>query len=274
MKIEVVSNIFRAKRLARIGILAGSLFAVTGSARAVDVMVTFTNLAPGNGLWIMQPWVGFSNGSYDPFNVGAVASPGLQSVAEDGVTGILNTQFQTAFAGNVSGQVGMGPTAPGLAQSRVFSLDPLSPNSRFMAYTMMVIPGNDGFVGSDNPLSHPIFDLAGNFVATDFLILGSDVLDAGTEINDELPANTAFFGQMAPNTGVDQNGVIAVHPGFNAPGSGGILDAAMFANANFKLPGYQVASVSFRVVPEPSDALLAGLGSLCLLRRRRASVIG
>lgn len=93
-------------------------------------------------------------------------------------------------------------------------------------------------------------------------------------VNDELPANTAFFGQMAPNTGVDQNGVIAVHPGFNPPGSGGILDDPMFANADFKRPGYQVAQVSFRVVPEPSGVLLAVLGAVCFLRRRRSGPVG
>ena len=92
---------------------------------------------------------------------------------------------------------------------------------------------------------------------------------------DVLLANTAFFGQMAPNTGVTQNGVVGVHPGFNAPGAGGILDAAMFANADFKLPGYQIAQVSFRIVPEPSSFGLAALaGIFVLIRRRRVPVVG
>jgi hypothetical protein len=50
--------------------------------------------------------------------------------------------------------------------------------------------------------AHAIFDEAGNFIGADFIVLGSNVLDAGSEVNDEIPANTAFFGQMAPNTGV------------------------------------------------------------------------
>jgi len=47
-------------------------------------------------------------------------------------------------------------------------------------------------------------------------VSGAEVLDGGTEVNDELPVNTAFFGQMAPNTGVAENGVVLEHPGFSA----------------------------------------------------------
>lgn len=49
-------------------------------------------------------------------------------------------------------------------------------------------------------------------------LAGSDVLDAGTEVNDELPENVAFLEQSSPNTGVDENGVVEIHPGFSALG--------------------------------------------------------
>jgi hypothetical protein len=84
------------------------------------------------------------------------------------------------------------------------------------------------------------------------------VLDAGTEVNDEIPMNTAFFGQTMPNTGTTQNGVVMIHPGFLPPGSGGILDDPMFANANFKAIGYQVAQITVEAVPEPATFGLAG----------------
>jgi len=77
------------------------------------------------------------------------------------------------------------------------------------------------------------------------------VNDAGTEVNDELPMNTAFFGQMTPNTGADENGVATIHPGFNAPGSGGILDDPLFANADFKASGYQIAQITVELFPKP-----------------------
>ena len=89
-----------------------------------------------------------------------------------------------------------------------------------------------------------MFDETGAFLGVDFIISGAEVNDAGTEVNDELPANTAFFGQMTPDTGVDENGVNTAHPGFNPPGQGGILDDARFANGDFTADGYQIARVT------------------------------
>lgn len=138
---------------------------------------------------------------------------------------------------------------------------------------MMVIPGNDGFVGNDNPLAHRIFADDGTFVGTNFSILGSDVLDAGTETNNEISANTAFFGQMSPNTGITEGGTIGIHPGFQTAAVGNILGDPMFAAADFKQPGYQVATVTIRIVPEPTGLALLGAGAvpLLLLRRKRCA---
>jgi hypothetical protein len=80
----------------------------------------------------------------------------------------------------------------------------------------MVLPLNDAFLSNGNSTAHEIFDSNGDSV--DVLIenigAGADVLDAGSEENDEIPANTAFFGQMAPDAGIDYNGVVTTHPGF------------------------------------------------------------
>ena len=92
---------------------------------------------------------------------------------------------------------------------------------------------------------------------------------------------TAFFGQAAPNTSVDENGVVEIHPGFNPVGSGGILDAPPFANADFKADSYQVARIRVELVeddtqavPEPTTplGLLAVGGVFWLNRRRQANV--
>ena len=112
----------------------------------------------------------------------------------------------------------------------------------------MVIPSNDAFVANGEPVAHRVFDESGNFVPVEFAILGSAVNDAGTEVNDELPSNTAFFGQASPDTGTAENGVNSDHPGFKAAGMGGILDDPMFAAADFTANGYQVATVKLELL--------------------------
>ena len=84
----------------------------------------------------------------------------------------------------------------------------------------------------------------------------------GTEVNDELPENTAFFGQAAPNTGVDENGVIGTigtdlpdQPGFLPPGSGGILDDPRFRMGDFLVPGYPFVKISFSAADAIVDDL-------------------
>jgi len=68
----------------------------------------------------------------------------------------------------------------------------------------MVIPSNDAFWANDNPTAYPIFDGEGNLIPRSFRIYGSAVYDAGTEVNDEIGANTAFLAQAAPNTGTTE----------------------------------------------------------------------
>ena len=96
-----------------------------------------------------------------------------------------------------------------------------------------------------------IFSASGRFLGADFVVWGADVNDAGTELNDEAPENTAFFGQMAPDTGQDEDVVIFDHVGFKLPGSGGILDDAMFGNADFTAAGYAVARI--QIISDSDD---------------------
>ena len=114
----------------------------------------------------------------------------------------------------------------------------------------MVIPSNDAFIANGNPLAHPLFDDAGRFVGEDFVVAGAEVLDAGTEANDEIAANTAFLNQGGPDIGVEEFGNVVIHPGFITDGTypDGVLTHQVFGNAQFTAPTYRAASVSFRFV--------------------------
>lgn len=244
-------------------------------AAAVDVRVTVENLAPANGTFITPVWVGFHDGTFDLYDRGAPASPALERLAEDGAIAPLSAAFLASLAGVVDGAL-FGPTippvGPGETASAVFSLDALAATSRYLSYASMIIPSNDAFIANGNPTAFRIFADDGTFLGTQFTVLGTMILDAGTEVNDEVPANTAFFGQMAPNTGLDQNGTVELHPGF-IPG-GPILSDPMFANADFLAANYQVVRITVGLVPEPGTvaggAALAGLLGFAAWRRWRA----
>ncbi|MEM7454981.1 MAG: spondin domain-containing protein [Planctomycetota bacterium] len=219
------------------------------------VIVTIRNTAPLSGTFQTPVWVGFHGGEFDIYDRGVPASdlpiPGsvaLERIAEDGNTAELSMDFDVVSPNGVQETVlsnvpGRPPLAPRDRVARLYRLNP--DEHRYFSYSSMVIPSNDAFVANGNPLAHQIFDASGNFVAQSFNVNGDEVLDAGTEINDEVPANTAFFGQMAPNTGVDENGNVMLHPGFLPAAAGGILADPMFANADFLASNYRNMVVRF-----------------------------
>ena len=223
-------------------------FAAAASAHGAGVKVIIENLAPDNGTWLTPFWVGFHDGSFDTHDVGSPASMELERLAEDGNTGPMSDAFFISGAGNAQGTIisdeGIPPLAPGESATMTFILDGTDPMNRYFSFASMVIPSNDAFIGNDAPTAQQIFDGEGDFLGAFIMVYGSDVKDAGTEINDELPEHTAFFGQSEPDSGVDENGVVHYHAGYLPPGSGGILDDPMFANADFTQPGYEVARIT------------------------------
>jgi hypothetical protein len=253
-------------------VILGSLLVSGHVMMAAPVRVTIANLAPANGTYLTPVWVGFHNGSFDIFDFGSTASTALERLAEDGDPGPISASFLASGDGSEEATLPgpMGPIAPGQSASMIFSLNPLSANSRYMSYASMVIPSNDAFIANESAVAIQVFNAMGAFVGGSFVVIGSVVRDAGTEVNDEVPANTAFLGQMTPNTGVAEGGVVMQHPGFQ-PG-GNILSNPMFANADFTAGGYQVALVSVEEVPEPSTMGLMAVALLFFALRRRCQV--
>jgi RTX calcium-binding nonapeptide repeat (4 copies) len=211
-----------------------------------QLTISVENVSPTNGTLLTPLWFGIHDGTFDTYDRGRPVSPGLESVAEDGAVEGITREFDLAGFGTVQGAVSgtegtPGPIDVGETATQTVTLDGSAATSRFFSYASMILPSNDFFVANGNERLHQIFDDQGNFIGADFIILGSQVLDAGSEVNDEIPANTAFFGQQTPNTGMTENGVVQLATGF-IPG-GAILSTPQFAAADFTAANYQVARI-------------------------------
>ncbi|MDV3352325.1 spondin domain-containing protein [Leptothoe sp. LEGE 181152] len=265
----------------------GTVTTMATAASAATLRVTIENLAPINGGFLTPAWVGFHDGTFDLYDRGESLDDftGLESLVEDGDTSQLTDAFAADNPDGVQATLlsdGPPPLEPGELTSFTLDVDPAT--NQYFSYASMVIPSNDAFIANGNPLAHEIFDDAGNFLGADFIVLGSEVLDGGTEVNDELPFSTAFLGQQAPDTGIDENGVVTEHPGLTVGTILGTTDSSAlnglplnFTGADFTAPGYQVAR--FRVelvdnqvedVPEPGIILgLVAAGGLVAANRKR-----
>jgi hypothetical protein len=226
-----------------------------------QITISIENLAPESGTSLTPFWFGLHNGNFDTYDRGRPASQGVERIAEDGTTAAITQEFTQAGFGQVQGVVAgaSGPIAPGETARYAVMVDGSDAMSAYFNYAAMLLPSNDFFVANGNERAHQIFDEQGNFIGADFMILGSNVLDAGTEVSDEIPANTAFFGQQAPDTGVTENGVVTLAEGF-IPG-GPVLSDPRFVNADFTVEGYEVARIRLfnTITGDDADNLLLGI---------------
>ena len=253
-------------------VCVGVLGTGTALAESYRVLVTIENLAPRSGTFQTPHWVGFHDGTFDIYDgntpadndpVPADPRRSVERLAEDGNTGPIIETFAeiqpTGIDGTIPGP--NGALGPGEITSQSFVLDSHNLAHRYFSYASMVLPSNDFWYANGNPLQHAVFDDSGNFIAEDFFVTNDNLLDAGTEKNDEVPENTAFFGQSTPDTGVDEGGVILDFRGddgepqftFIPKGSGGVLDDPRFAMADFNKNGYSVVKISFKAFPAIND---------------------
>lgn len=275
----------------KLSTLAVGLF-IAGSVMAEPTRVTvkIENVAPIQGTVQTPFWVGLHNGqAFDTYNGNTPASSrpidgsrAFESICEDGDTAAISADFSTLQPlGQQATIPGLnGPIAPGEVTQFSFVVDSNDPNTRYFSYASMILPSNDFCISNGSPVAHLLFDDAGNFVAESFFVAGVEALDAGTEVNDEIPANTAFFGQAAPNTGADEGGNIGTLgsdingiSGFLPRGSGGILDTPRFAEGDFSLPGYSFVKFTFSATPAITEnltfsTLLSGKNEVPAVRTR------
>ncbi len=240
-----------------------------------SVVITVKNQAAQRAGLQTPVWGGIHDGSFDIYdrdaelgtsetNQNLISRESVERLAEDGMTGPITEEFSMLQpeSGQTTFVSPSGPLSPGSMVSATLNINnPLV--ERYFSYASMVIPSNDAFVANGSPIAHEIFNDSGQFVAKDFIVAGSEVLDAGTEINDELASNTAFLNQTAPNTGSDENGVVTLSSGFASPGElsypNGVLNHPAFGNADFTAEGARILQFSFRYVD---------LGGIVKLRAR------
>ncbi len=230
-------------------------------ATTTDIRVSVQNTSGEGGTFLTPVYVGFHNGNFDLFESGQAASPGLEQLAEDGSPAGLAGERLAASPGSqglvVTGDA--GPIATEELTSGTTSID--GETNTDVSLAAMILPSNDAFIGTNDSVE--LFDENGNFLGAQTLVFsGSNVYDAGTEVNTELDA--AFINQMAPNTGIDENGVVHLHPGFNGSfgnpvgdgdqiilgGTNALGDFIDPEVADFTLPGAEIAVVHINTVIE------------------------
>ena len=221
--------------------------------------ISVKNTSAEGGTALTPFFAGFHDGSFDLYDRGAVASAGLEALAEDGNNAVAAAELVAADADaqsvNVVGD--RGPIVAGERATAVLDVDGAS--NGFLDVGSMVLPSNDAFVGTGNSVQ--LFDAYGRFLGARTLVFeGGDVLDAGTEVNTERDA--AFINQTAPDTGLTEGGTVEAHPGFNGslgnPGGeqiilGGTNAFGEFIDpeaADFSRPGAQIAEVHVNLATE------------------------
>lgn len=230
-------------------------FSAGNPSKPMEIKLKITNLSPEKGTYFTPVWLGFHDGTFDIFNSGEMASPELERLAEDGDSSSLMNLFEGSGVGSQQTVVTSGNQPPVFApensQIVTLTLDANDPKSQFLSFATMIIPSNDAFIGNEDPEMIPVFNDEGELIFENKIIMGSMVYDAGTEVNDEIPSNTAFLEQAAPNTGSSEDSNIQPHPGFLSAEEGSILSQGMFSKADFKAPGFTVFSIELVTEPQP-----------------------
>ena len=189
-----------------IGLLAGPVSAAT-------LQITVTHQGQPDGFALTPLYSAFHDGNFDAFSAGSAASNGVETIAELGDFSALPPERLAASPGSTAGVVfGGTPAAPspifgGDTATLEISIDDPT-QQRFFTFLSMVVPTNDLFIGNDDPTAIEIFDVGGLFLGEQVITLtGSDIYDAGTEVND--PAvGPAFVAGIDATLGGEEGGVV------------------------------------------------------------------
>lgn len=256
-------------------LIAGISLSTLSSAGMVDLRIQVTNEQPAGGFGLAPVWIGIHDGTFSTFTSGETASAGLQTLAELGDTSGL----MAAFAGHgAQTTVGSMPYVPGFSATSLLSVTNPS-TDQYLSFAGMVVPSNDFFMANSDPQAFHLFDSSGHFLGPlTIQVFGQNVWDAGTEVNN-ITFGAAFIAGDNATDHVAENGTVGMVFGGSADYSSylnSILGQTTAANYNIShviSSGDLIATIQINAVPEPSTAMLMGVGMagcLALMLRGRS----
>ncbi len=237
---------------------------------ADELRFDIENTAPTGGFFLTPVFLGFHDGNFDLFNVGALTSTELELLAEDGdtslVSALLANQQASSFSATVRGDsVGPPPFDPGEMISSVFNIN--TTDQRFLNFASMIIPSNDAFIGNDNAIE--LFDAMGNFVGPSTIeITAGMIFDAGTEVNN-INGGAAFSANGGTPT-TESNVIAAITLSDLNDFIGTDTASGATITSGFSADTV-VARINISAVPEPGSMLvlsMLGVGLLTVRRRK------
>lgn len=259
--------------------------AVTGigamSAQAATVQITVTNNQAEGGLSITPLYTALHDGTFDAFDLGGTASPGLELIAETGIPSTVAAERRAVDPDSVplvlASPSGPPPVQPGESVSGTIEVNTSS--ALYFTFLSMLLPSNDHFIGNDNPLAFQIFDDAGNFTGDRTInVTGDQIYDAGTEANGL--AGAAFIqgidiADSPDGEGTIQQGIPLSEELFG-PGvllaTGDTLNSGLIDfttdPASFDLLTIEITQIAPVPLPASAPLLLGALGYLGWRGRR------
>lgn len=267
-----MSAVFNKHLFSCLAVVAALAFIASPANAQQTLNIDVQNNQSAGGFYFTPLWFGIHDGSFDSFDVGAAASPGLEALAEGGVTGGLDMEFNAAQPNGQSGVVvapnGFGgapvfdPNDSGFAEITIN--DPSM--NRYFSFASMIIPSNDAFIGNGDQMAHELFDATGNFNGPlTIQIFGSNIYDAGTEVNDGQGAAFSANG----GTSTDENSTVQLLPAGGLDNFVGTFTVAGTEITSGIGSGDLVATITISQVPEPGSLTLLGAATAFLMTRRR-----